>query len=287
MKREEIRRSVIVALAADDDLGEQLVLKGGNALGLVHKIGRRASLDVDYSIAADFRDVESVRSRIERALEREFLLRDLQVFDVRMSVRPELRGREDLRPRWGGWAVEFKLIHVQDWKRFADRPEKRSMAALSLDQGEKKAFQIDISKFEFVDAAEVVEFGGFELRVYSPAMIVFEKLRALCQQLPEYELVSHSRPRPRDFVDIASVLEVRQSEVFENLELLAPVFQAKDVPVFWIARLSEDEQKKFHETAWTQVVQQLPNADDFDHYFSQVVEFIARLEAAGIVQPPG
>jgi len=43
----EIRRMTIKALFSDDFLLEQLVLKGGNALNLVHRIGNRSSLDID------------------------------------------------------------------------------------------------------------------------------------------------------------------------------------------------------------------------------------------------
>lgn len=287
MKREEVRRAVIVALAADDELGESLVLKGGNALGLVHHIGERASLDIDYSIEGDFEDIDAIKSRIERALDAEFSRRKLRVFDVKMGVRPELRGKADLRPRWGGWTVEFKLITLENWKRYAHQPEKRSMVAMSLDDGDKKAFQIDISKFEFVESAELVDFDGFELRVYSPAMIVYEKLRALCQQLPEYEPVTHPRPRPRDFVDIVSVLAEREDEVLAKSELLGLVFSAKDVPVEWLRRISESGQREFHRSAWVQVEQQLPpGAGEYETYYERVISFIGRLEASGIVEPP-
>src|SRR5690606_28940523 len=85
----------------DDQLGELLVLKGGNALGLIHKIGDRASLDVDYSIEGDLPNLHEVVERIERALSAEFVRHGLQVFDVKISVRPDLRGKEDLKPTWG------------------------------------------------------------------------------------------------------------------------------------------------------------------------------------------
>lgn len=45
-----IRRIILTAVASDDYLVEQLVLKGGNAQELVHRIGSRASVDLDVSI---------------------------------------------------------------------------------------------------------------------------------------------------------------------------------------------------------------------------------------------
>ena len=66
MKFEEIRRLIITALFADDTLSEQLVLKGGNALTIVHKIGDRTSLDLDFSMAEDFSDLDAAKQRISR-----------------------------------------------------------------------------------------------------------------------------------------------------------------------------------------------------------------------------
>ena len=48
MTFEEIRRITIIALFSDDELIDQLVLKGGNALRLIHKISSRTSLDLDF-----------------------------------------------------------------------------------------------------------------------------------------------------------------------------------------------------------------------------------------------
>lgn len=285
MKREDVRKAVIVALAADDTLGELLVLKGGNALGIVHQIGDRASLDVDYSIEGDIDDPEAVRLRVERALNAEFMRRGYHVFDVKLKAKPNLHGRENMRPTWGGWAVEFKLVTHEDWHKYAAKPLKRTHVALELD-GDKKAFQIDISKYEYVKEAEVVDFEGYSLRVYSLSMIVFEKLRALCQQLPEYRVVAHPRPRPRDFVDIQAILAHHQAEVLAQSVLLAPVFGAKDVPPAYLRKLLEPAQRDFHAAAWVQVQQQLPNARSFEFYYSVVTEFIEKLEALGVVEPP-
>jgi len=68
----ELRRLVIVAMFSDDFLLEQFVLKGGNALDLIHGIGSRTSLDVDLSIENDFENPEEVKGRIFRSLRRRF-----------------------------------------------------------------------------------------------------------------------------------------------------------------------------------------------------------------------
>jgi hypothetical protein len=42
----QIRKALLTAVASDDVLYDLLVLKGGNALELSHRIGERASLDL-------------------------------------------------------------------------------------------------------------------------------------------------------------------------------------------------------------------------------------------------
>ena len=81
----EIRRLTIKALFADDFLLDQLVLKGGNALNLVHRIGNRSSLDIDLSLASDFADPESCKQRIINTLRARFEAEGLHFFDDHFS----------------------------------------------------------------------------------------------------------------------------------------------------------------------------------------------------------
>ena len=46
---DEIKRLTLIGLFSDDDLMDTLVLKGGNALDIVHHIAPRASIDIDLS----------------------------------------------------------------------------------------------------------------------------------------------------------------------------------------------------------------------------------------------
>ncbi|MGA3084518.1 MAG: nucleotidyl transferase AbiEii/AbiGii toxin family protein [Thermodesulfobacteriota bacterium] len=54
----KIKQLTIIALFSDDFLMERLVLKGGNAIDLIYKISSRASIDLDFSIALDFKEEE-------------------------------------------------------------------------------------------------------------------------------------------------------------------------------------------------------------------------------------
>ncbi|NJO99115.1 MAG: nucleotidyl transferase AbiEii/AbiGii toxin family protein [Pleurocapsa sp. CRU_1_2] len=84
-----IRELVIIAMFADDDLMETLVLKGGNALDIAHDLKLRASVDVDFSMSDDFEDLEAIESKIERTLSERFDSEGYQVFDYRFKPKPK------------------------------------------------------------------------------------------------------------------------------------------------------------------------------------------------------
>ena len=105
----EIRKLIIVSIASDDMLMERLVLKGGNALELVHHIGGRASLDLDYSMEDDFDDLGDVKERLFRALRERFDSVGMVVFDYKFETRPATMSSEQ-GVTWGGYTAEFKLI---------------------------------------------------------------------------------------------------------------------------------------------------------------------------------
>lgn len=96
----EIRRTIITAVASDDLLREMLVLKGGNALELVHKIGERASPDVDFSLEGDFESPEDVRARLFKALRAQFDAAGYALFDEEESRRPTSKTKRAGCTRW-------------------------------------------------------------------------------------------------------------------------------------------------------------------------------------------
>ncbi len=80
---EIIKRTAIVAMFADDDLMDLLVLKGGNAMDIIHQANARASVDLDFSIVSD-RNYEVMQSKIERAIQTTFKKHKYHAFDVKM-----------------------------------------------------------------------------------------------------------------------------------------------------------------------------------------------------------
>src|SRR5262245_24323019 len=106
---DEVRRRILIAMVSDDDLLNELVLKGGNALAMVHEIGMRASLDMDFSIATSFPDLDDVRRKVFQQLRREFSVAGYVVFDEKFVPKPNQPG-ENQPEWWGGYFIEFKLV---------------------------------------------------------------------------------------------------------------------------------------------------------------------------------
>jgi hypothetical protein len=276
-----IRRLIIIALFSDDELMERFVLKGGNALSLIHHIGERSSVDIDLSISDDFDDPEDVGGRIRRALEGRFDAAGLKVFDFKFSRKPS-RLRAGQSPRWGGYMAEFKLIGKERFDAGNLAAAQRN--ALLVGSGQDRVFKIDISKFEFCEAKEEAELDHLTIYVYSLPMVAIEKLRAICQQLPEYPPRPYSKARARDFYDIHAVVTAGALDLTapENVELLRHIFAAKDVPLSLLAKIAGT--RDFHAVDWPAVRQATSGAlEDFDFYFDFVVGIVERLKALGVV----
>ena len=282
----KIKLITIAALLSDDILLGMFVLKGGNALELVYEITNRGSIDIDFSMEGDFKPEE--RSRVERQMDSllkdEFDKHGYVVFDVKLNERPE-HIREEVKSFWGGYLLEFKIIKREEYDKLSLEIDTVRRNAIPIKPDGSTKFTVDISKYEYVGRKEKRELDGSIVYVYSPAMLVLEKLRAICQQLPEYKEIIGSKkssPRPRDFYDIYNLLKTFPDfESNDELkDMLRFVFEAKRVPLDFLNRISS--QLEFHRQAWesvAQTVSQRETLNEFDYYFNFVVEFAYRLKS--------
>jgi hypothetical protein len=278
MDLEEVRRVAIIAMFADDYLLDRVVLKGGNALNLVYGLGTRTSLDLDFSIDADFPDPDEARDRISRSLRTRFDSAGYIVFDETFGPRPTVRNPGQSY-RWGGYRVEFKLIARELFGEHQHDIDALRRQSLVIGPAQMRIFTIDLSRYEYCESKRKCDFDDYIIYVYTPEMIAIEKVRAICQQMPEYPLVIHHHPRARDFYDIALV--IRECNVSfsapEIHQLVRDIFAAKEVPVSLIGRIGEH--REFHRGDWPKVeqavAQQLPA---FDEYFDFVVAETAKLQ---------
>ena len=170
-----LREQLLVALAADDELFELLTLKGGNALALVHKIGHRTSLDLDYSLRDDVAR-EVLEPRIFAALRRRLTARGLHLFDELFTLRPP----SPAEPRWGGYRVEFKVIDSTAAQQLGIEAARRQAVRVEPNQQASVKWCIEISRQEAIPEHEELRIAdGFTCRVYTKTLIAVEKLRAL------------------------------------------------------------------------------------------------------------
>jgi predicted nucleotidyltransferase component of viral defense system len=282
MDLKDIRRLVIIALFSDDELMEKFVLKGGNALDLIYSIGTRSSVDIDISMPDDFDDIEDAKARIFRGLKERFDAEGFVVFDEEFKARPS-RVRPGQSPRWGGYEIEFKIASRPTYE--AHKHDKASLQRNAFVTGpdQKRRFKVDISKFEFCEPKEERELESFTIYVYTLPMMAIEKLRAICQQMEEYELRPYSKPRARDFYDIHTILKSEDVDLTttENIELLKSIFAAKEVPTSLLSKISKT--RDFHETDWPAVMQTVSgDLKPFKFYFDFVVKIVKRLKARGV-----
>jgi predicted nucleotidyltransferase component of viral defense system len=235
---DEVQRRILIALFLDDELMDALVLKGGNALALVHKVGSRASLDIDFSIQAAFADLDRTGARIFDTLKREFLSIGYVVLDEKFEAKPSQRSRG--QPEWwGGYVAEFKLVERALYDELHDDIEALRRRAEELGPLQKRKYTIDISQHEFCEGKVQREVDDYSVYVYSLEMIAAEKLRAICQQMNEYKFGRIKKPRARDFYDIRQIVIEQNIDLTtkENLALIADIFAAKQVPLNLLAKI--------------------------------------------------
>jgi predicted nucleotidyltransferase component of viral defense system len=275
----EIRKHVIIAVFSDDLLMEKLVLKGGNALELIHKIITRGSVDIDLSLQEDFDDLDNAKDRMHRALVRRFNSIGYTIFDYSFeSIPPEYV--VDKTPWWGGYKVEFKLISEEKQAALGGDLKSMQREAQVIDTMQGRRFRIELSKHEYCDGKMEIEYNDYMIYVYTAEMCALEKLRAICQQMPEYGPLRNKRPRGRDFYDIYAIIAKRGIDLAlpENMTLCRYIFEAKKVPLSLLSQISET--REYHRLDWEKVViSATEDVFDFDFYFDFVIGEIMKLKS--------
>ena len=280
----EIRRLILKALYSDEWLHDQLVLKGGNALALVYRVGGRSSLDLDFSIKGDFSDLRVVGDKIEKALRSVLSRAGLDVFDFALQQRPSVT----TQPWWGGYTAEFKLISRNESIRLNRNLDQMRRQAITIDTGDqRRKYKVEISKFEYVEDMVTRTVDGVDVRVYSPVLIAIEKLRALVQQHPEYaQIPAHSKKsRSRDLYDIWAIADHFALKLEAHLPVAELVFEAKRVDLNLLARFRDIHD--FHMADWADVENSVgAEIESFDFYFSFVESIADDLYAKWVMHAP-
>lgn len=285
----KVKKLALVAMFSDDRLMDMLVLKGGNAIEFAYGLESRYSADLDFSLESDLQElsIEEFRARVEKVLKEQFVEHDYAVFDVTISERPP-EISEDMKEFWGGYKIEFKVIDEDSYERYQSNLANLRRRSRPVTPAGGRKFQIDISKHEYCDTKGQVELDGYTVYVYTPSMIIAEKLRAICQQMEEYGHIvksSSQTPRGRDFFDIyllATRLKIDMAAP-DNTELIRRIFEAKRVPLRLLGQIRN--QRDYHERDFQVVAEAIPPSMasyGFNYYFTFVVDLCKRLEALWI-----
>jgi len=282
----EIKKLAVIALCSDDFLMNTLVLKGGSCIELAYRLSARASKDIDYSIDYSFtnKTLKEVLFIIKVCFENTFIPQGYYPFDIDIKDCPSYV--EEFN-KMSGYVLTFKLTTKENQEKYIDNIELLRKTALPIGKKSSKAFKIEISKHEFCDLKELKEIDGHTVFVYSPALVIFEKLRALCQAMKEYRILhkieANDKPRSRDFYDIWLVNENLAHLDFRdnnNRQILKQVFEAKDVSLDLLDKVRD----KFHvhvkdfETVLQTEIFQKGVVQNFTYYFDYVLQIIDELE---------
>jgi hypothetical protein len=277
-----VKKRTIMALFSDDELMERLVLKGGNLLDIVYNISSRASLDVDFSVDGDLGNLELLKKRIENTLKLSFNEINYEVFDVNIRDVPTNLSA-DMESFWGGYKVDFKIIDLIRYQQFRGNIEQLRRNAASIGKRGSTKFEIDISKHEYCDPKQATELESLKIYVYTPLMLTCEKLRAICQQMPEYVQIVNNHPsaRARDFIDIHAVVERYELDfgTKEMHQMLSKMFDAKRVPLHFLGHILDYRDYHRQDYAAVKATTQAGfSLREFDFYFDFVVSYVNHLK---------
>lgn len=282
---ERIKKIALISLFSDDTLMNTFVLKGGNAINIIYGINNRASIDLDLSMEGDFYNFEEISTKIRNALISNFKDEKLQVFDIKLTKKP-MNLNDDMKDFWGGYCLEFKVIEISKYKELEKDIDAARRNALVIGNNQEKKFTVDISKYEYCKAKKQIDLDGYTIYAYSPLMVVYEKLRAICQQMEAYRTLvkTNRRPRSKDFFDIYTILERWPSPIDiyseDNVEMLKEIFRIKKVPLSFLKDLEND--REFHRGNFSEVKNAVGSnieIRDFDFYFDYVVNKVKPLKS--------
>jgi len=267
---EQIRLLSMIALFADDELMDHVVLKGGNVLSLLYKMANRTSMDIDASLTSDLPwSLKETERRLIEAFGRVFGAEGLEIFDVSFLQKPKTLGDKQDK-RFIGYVFTFKVMESERAKAYQDRKVRKSIEAIVVGENQQRTFRVDFSTYEFIKGKSEFEIEGYVIQAYSLELIAVEKLRAICQQFPDYPGRKKKSSRSRDFFDIYTLVHGSYVD-FTNegtLSLVRPVFDAKEVSLDYLIRL--DEVFDIHEASFQALKNTIPagiEIHDFRFYF--------------------
>jgi predicted nucleotidyltransferase component of viral defense system len=238
MKIEDVITEVVIAIYGSPRLAKLLILKGGSAMRMFDEQKARLSIDADFSIEDVLADSDPVFREMEDCFATRFSSHGFDLIDFKTAKKPK-KLRRGFPEWWGGWACEFKLVDTKHSKKTL---ETRRRNALIPEGANSPRVQIDLSEHEYCGKQRTKTIDGVRIRAYSREMLVLEKLRAICQQHPDYPYRQQTKNRARDFYDIHNLTgDTSDAFIARCQHHLGAVFDAKEVPLWLLRGLWDDD----------------------------------------------
>lgn len=284
MTPNEIRNIALKGIFSSEYLMDIVTLKGGNAMQIL-SLTNRESQDLDFSIQEGKRLSKEVEGKeFETCITEAFLKHGIKVISFKFEDKP-LKRRTTTPPYWGGYKIEFSIMTASKFSELTPVQLKNINAYAEPIDGNKKKVKIDLSFDEYTDSRIKTKVEDFCIYIYSPLMIVYEKIRASCQQLPEYQL-SSEKTRSRDLFDIYTMLASKdgmrlREEVLnsENFHIIYKMFKLKNVDISLMLNL-ETIKRKLRMDYDVNVRSQVPENEafpKFDFIFQYIQELYSEL----------
>ncbi|MFW6377590.1 MAG: nucleotidyl transferase AbiEii/AbiGii toxin family protein, partial [bacterium] len=256
-------------------------------LNYIYNMDERSSIDIDISMENSFEDLgmslENVEEILRSSFQRTFKENGFKVFDIKLEKRPPVLSK-DKEDFWGGYLLTFKVLDYNKWDKFNNDPEKSiedmRRQAIPFTPDDKRKFSVDISRHEYCEDKRLEILDDYFIYVYTPKMIILEKLRAICQQTEEYMdiIESHQRrARAQDFFDIYITMK-HQPEInlttSNSIKVLKEVFKIKRVPLEILKKI--EDYREFHRESFRAVEDTVSSSDikPYDFYFDYVLSII-------------
>ncbi len=271
MKIEEVITQTILAIFSTPSPSENLFLKGGSAMWLFDNLTSRLSIDADFSVHTDINNESKFFKDLKSSVRARFRRKRFDIIDFEWNRKPK-KIRAKYPDWWGGWLCEFKLVSFQHRGKVIETKRRN---ALIPDGANSSKVTVEISKHEYCGKKRTKTIQGIKIFGYSRELLVLEKIRAICQQHPDYAYRS-SKNRARDFYDIYE-LTANTDDCFISRcsSQIEKVFRAKEVPLKILASLWEvdfiDEQRRGFDAVKDSVIGEIHN---FDVYVEHLRFFV-------------
>lgn len=238
---------------------------------LFDNLTSRLSIDADFSVNTNIDNESKFFRDLKSSVGARFRRERFDIIDFEWNRKPK-KVRAKYPAWWGGWLCEFKLVSFQHRGKSLEAKRRN---ALIPDGANSSKVTVEISKHEYCGKRRTKTIQGVKIIGYSRELLVLEKIRAICQQHPDYAYRS-SKNRARDFYDIYE-LTADTDDCFLSAcsSQIEKVFRAKEVPLTILASLWEvdfiDGQRRGFDEVRDTVIGKI---HDFDVYVEHLRFFV-------------